>query len=83
MPGYSSAAPGRRNLVQINTVCEDLINVLEEKLRDINAGAGKDDISSRRPNHPVTSKLNHPKETSLSGTVLVIKRLKVTVSQKF
>jgi hypothetical protein len=53
-----------RNLTQVHTMCADLINDLEEQLRDINAGEGsrrKDDIQRRR-RPPDTVK-----ENSLSG----------------
>ena len=68
-PGTSRAAavPGPRNLVQINTMCEDLMSVLEEKLRDINAGTREDDIWNRFTNPSKTTTANQPKETSLSG----------------
>ena len=63
-----AAVHGGRNLVQINTMCEDLMSVLEEKLRDINAGTREDDIFSRLT-QTTAAATNPPKETSLSGKV--------------
>jgi hypothetical protein len=70
--GDNSAVPSTGHLDRVHTMCEDLINVLEEQLRDINAGGSvdrrNDDIRGRRC-IPATSASAH-KETSLSGRLL-------------